>query len=84
MQINFLKLHFIELDKKFPAIPLVAEEDSAFLRSKSSSNRGNDDSNVLVDAIFHTVSDNANGHDDDLITDDVLRAIYRGKDAIIQ
>jgi 3'(2'), 5'-bisphosphate nucleotidase len=71
-------LHFIELERKFPTIPLVAEEDSAFLRSKSFSNRGNDGNNVLVDAIFHAVSDKINGHDEDLSTDDVLRAIDRG------
>ncbi|KAJ4745310.1 hypothetical protein LUZ62_079715 [Rhynchospora pubera] len=66
----------LELKREFPTIPLVAEEDSAFLRSQSSSN-------ILVDAIFDAVSGKINGQDEDLSTDDVLRAIDRGgKDAI--
>ncbi|KAJ4813368.1 hypothetical protein LUZ62_025934 [Rhynchospora pubera] len=66
----------LELKREFPTIPLVAEEDSAFLRSQSSSN-------ILVDAIFDAVSGKINGQDEDLSTDDVLRAIDRGgEDAI--
>lgn len=76
-------LNVIELEREFPTIPLVAEEDSAFLRSKSSSNRGNDGNSVLVNSIFDAVSDKINGQDEDFSTPDVLRAIDRGgKDAI--
>ena len=75
-------MHFIELEREFPAIPLVAEEDSAFLRSKSDSKRGYDGNNVIVNAIFDAVSDKIDGRDENFNTDDVLRAIDRGgKDA---
>ncbi|KAF3320943.1 putative PAP-specific phosphatase [Carex littledalei] len=72
----------LELEREFPTIPLVAEEDSAFLRSKSYSKMGCDGNNVLVDAIFDAVSNKIDGQDKNFNTDDVLRAIDRGgKDA---
>ena len=75
-------MHFIELEREFPTIPLVAEEDSAFLRSRSDNKRGYDGNNVVVNAIFDAVSDKIDGQDENFNTDDVLRAIDRGgKDA---
>ncbi|CAI9087639.1 OLC1v1021762C6 [Oldenlandia corymbosa var. corymbosa] len=58
----------LEMSKLFPSIPLVAEEDSMFLRS-----------NNLVDAVVNVVNDNSG---DSLTQDEVLEAIDRGgKDA---
>ena len=60
-----------ELGKLFPSIPLVAEEDSAFLRS-----------NNLADLVVNAVTDKARFGDKKLTRDDVLGAIDRGgKDA---
>ncbi|KAI3718809.1 hypothetical protein L6452_19693 [Arctium lappa] len=57
----------LELGKLFPSIPLVAEEDSAFLRS-----------NNLVDSVVNVVSDKASPRDKALTQTDVLEAIDRG------
>ena len=60
-----------ELGKLFPSIPLVAEEDSAFLRS-----------NNLADLVVDAVTGKAGFGDKQLTHDDVLDAIDRGgKDA---
>ncbi|KAH7569006.1 hypothetical protein JRO89_XS06G0088000 [Xanthoceras sorbifolium] len=62
-----------ELSKFFPLIPLVAEEDSAFLRS-----------NNLVDSVFSAVTDKASSGDESLTHDDILEAIDRGgKDSFV-
>lgn len=55
----------LEMSKLFPHIPLVAEEDSAFLRSSN-----------LVDAVVEVVSDKATS--EELATVDVFDAIDRG------
>lgn len=61
----------LELGKLFPSIPLVAEEDSAFLRS-----------NNLADLVVDAVTGKAGFGDKQLTHDDVLDAIDRGgKDA---
>ncbi|KAL5772568.1 hypothetical protein ACOSQ2_012492 [Xanthoceras sorbifolium] len=63
----------LELSKFFPLIPLVAEEDSAFLRS-----------NNLVDSVFSAVTDKASSGDESLTHDDILEAIDRGgKDSFV-
>lgn len=60
-----------ELGKLFPSIPLVAEEDSSFLRS-----------NNLADLVVNEVADKASFGDKSLTSADVLEAIDRGgKDA---
>lgn len=56
-----------ELSKVFPSIPLVAEEDSSFLRS-----------NNLVDSVVSVVTDKASYNDKPLKHADVLEAIDRG------
>ncbi|KAL2932152.1 putative PAP-specific phosphatase mitochondrial, partial [Bienertia sinuspersici] len=56
-----------ELQKLFPQIPLVAEEDSAFLRS-----------NNLADAVVNIVKDNTSVIYEQLTDDEVLEAIDRG------
>lgn len=62
-----------ELNKLFPEIPLVAEEDSAFLRTSRLAD-------MVVDVVNHAV-----GSEDTLLSqDDVLEAIDRGgKDAFV-
>ncbi|KAE8656548.1 putative PAP-specific phosphatase [Hibiscus syriacus] len=61
----------LELSKLFPSIPLVAEEDSSFIRS-----------NNLVDPVVSAVSDKTSIDEDSLSHDDVLEAIdRRGKNA---
>lgn len=63
----------LELGKLFPSIPLVAEEDSWFLRS-----------NNLVDSVVSAVTDKASSTDKPLTNADVLDAIDRGgKDAAV-
>ncbi|KAG8385633.1 hypothetical protein BUALT_Bualt03G0065400 [Buddleja alternifolia] len=63
----------LEMSKLFPSIPLVAEEDSAFVRE-----------NNLVDAVLEVVADKSTIGDEELSEDDVLRAIDRGgKDAYL-
>ncbi|XP_010237093.1 putative PAP-specific phosphatase, mitochondrial isoform X2 [Brachypodium distachyon] len=64
-----------ELQQLFPSIPLVAEEDSAFLRS---SNPDDNSSNVLVESISSAVVDKVNNSGSNLSHHDVLRAIDRG------
>ncbi|KAB5560526.1 hypothetical protein DKX38_005483 [Salix brachista] len=62
-----------ELSKVFPSIPLVAEEDSDFVRS-----------NNLVDSVVSVVTDKASSSDKPLTNTDVLEAIDRGgKSAIV-
>lgn len=57
----------------FPSIPLVAEEDSAFLRSTN-----------LVDTVLDAVTAEASSTSKPLTQDDVLEAIDRGgKDAFV-
>ncbi|CAH1415726.1 unnamed protein product [Lactuca virosa] len=56
----------LELGKLFPSIPLVAEEDSAFLRS-----------NNLVDSVVNVVIDKSSSKDKELTEADVLEAIDR-------
>ncbi|KAL0363301.1 UNVERIFIED_CONTAM: putative PAP-specific phosphatase, mitochondrial [Sesamum calycinum] len=63
----------LEMSKLFPSIPLVAEEDSAFVRE-----------NNLVDAVVEVVSDKTIIGDKELSQYDVLKAIDRGgKDAYL-
>ncbi|GAU36597.1 hypothetical protein TSUD_387480 [Trifolium subterraneum] len=64
----------LELSKLFPSIPLVAEEDSAFLRSRN-----------LVDTVLDAlVTSEASSTSKTLTQDDVLKAIDRGgKDAFV-
>ncbi|KAK9681778.1 hypothetical protein RND81_10G027200 [Saponaria officinalis] len=57
----------LELGKLFPSIPLVAEEDSAFLRS-----------NNLADAVVNVLNDNSSFSYNQLTNDEVLLAIDRG------
>lgn len=57
----------LEMKKHFPKIPLVAEEDSAFLRS-----------NNLADAVVNVVKDYTNFTHEQSTDDEVLEAIDRG------
>jgi len=76
----FTMLLLEELQRLFPSIPLVAEEDSASLRS---SNADDNSSDVLVESIFSGVADKVSNSGSLLTQDDVLRAIDRGgKDAV--
>ncbi|TVU38439.1 hypothetical protein EJB05_11810, partial [Eragrostis curvula] len=64
-----------ELQRLFPSIPLVAEEDSASLRRSEA----DDDCNyALVESIFSAVEHKVSKGDSPLTHDDVLRAIDRG------
>jgi 3'(2'), 5'-bisphosphate nucleotidase len=68
-----------ELQQLFPSIPLVAEEDSACLRS---SNAEESNGNALVESISSFVADTVSNNGSPLSHDDLLRAIDRGdKDA---
>ncbi|KAK3127373.1 hypothetical protein QOZ80_7AG0572360 [Eleusine coracana subsp. coracana] len=70
----------LELQQLFPSIPLVAEEDSASLRS---SEAGDNSGDVLVESIFSAVADKVSTSESLLTREDVLRAIDRGgKDAV--
>ncbi|KAK9092293.1 hypothetical protein Syun_027204 [Stephania yunnanensis] len=61
----------LELKRMFPSVPLVAEEDSAFIRS-----------NFLADNVLSVVNDKVEPEQKPLTQDDVLEAIDRGgKDA---
>ncbi|KAL8460277.1 hypothetical protein ACS0TY_031990 [Phlomoides rotata] len=61
----------LEMSKLFPSIPLVAEEDSGFVRE-----------NNLGGAVLAAVTDKSSISDKELSEDDVLKAIDRGgKDA---
>lgn len=74
-----------ELKRSFPSIPLVAEEDSSFLRSGSVSSQkdGSYVGNFLVDSVVSTVADKASSNLEPLTSDGVLEAIDRGgKDAV--
>ncbi|XP_027336329.1 putative PAP-specific phosphatase, mitochondrial isoform X2 [Abrus precatorius] len=63
----------LELSKLFPSIPLVAEEDSAFLRSRN-----------LADTVLNAVTAAGSSFCRPLTQDDVLKAIDRGgKDAFV-
>ncbi|GER53015.1 3'(2'),5'-bisphosphate nucleotidase-like protein [Striga asiatica] len=63
----------LEMGKLFPSIPLVAEEDSGFVRK-----------NNLVDAVVQVVNDKSSLRDEAFNQDDVLKAIDRGgKDAYL-
>ncbi|KAK1679501.1 hypothetical protein QYE76_040349 [Lolium multiflorum] len=69
-----------ELQQLFPSIPLVAEEDSTFLKSF---NPDDNSGNVLIESISSAVTDKVNNSGSPLTHDDVLRAIDRGgKDAV--
>lgn len=62
----------LEMNRLFPSIPLVAEEDSAFLRS-----------NNLVGSVVDVVKDKAT-LGDEVTEDNILKAIDRGgKDAYV-
>ncbi|XP_057764659.1 putative PAP-specific phosphatase, mitochondrial isoform X1 [Salvia miltiorrhiza] len=63
----------LEMSKLFPSIPLVAEEDSGFVRE-----------NNLAGAVFAEVTEKSSISDKELSEDDVLKAIDRGgKDAYV-
>ncbi|KAK7327981.1 hypothetical protein VNO77_22075 [Canavalia gladiata] len=63
----------LELNKLFPSIPLVAEEDSAFLRSRN-----------LADTVLNAVTATVSSTCKPLTQDDVLKGIDRGgKDAYV-
>lgn len=77
---SFAMLLLEELQRLFPSIPLVAEEDSASLRS---SRADDNSSGILVESIFSAVADKVSNNGSALTQDDVLRAIDRGgKDAV--
>lgn len=69
-----------ELKRFFPSIPLVAEEDSGFLRSNSVNARSGDvhGGDFLVDSVLSAVADKTSSVDEPLTSDDVLEAIDRG------
>ncbi|CAL5083485.1 unnamed protein product [Urochloa decumbens] len=80
LQLRILECRPLLVWRLFPSIPLVAEEDSATLRS---SKAGDDSSDVLVESIFSAVADKVSNSGSPLTQDDVLRAIDRGgKDAV--
>ena len=69
-----------ELQQLFPSIPLVAEEDSTFLKS---SNPDDNSGNVLIESISSAVAGKVKNSCSPLTHDDVLRAIDRGgKDVV--
>jgi len=69
-----------ELQQLFPSIPLVAEEDSACLRSL---NADESNSNELVESISSFVAERVSNSGSPLSHADVLSAIDRGgKDAV--
>lgn len=73
-----------ELSRLFPSIPLVAEEDSSFLRTNLAIPEGEEGHghNLLVDSVFNAVTGKACAGDKSLTHHDVLEAIDRGgKDA---
>jgi 3'(2'), 5'-bisphosphate nucleotidase len=78
--LSFIMLLSEELQRLFPSIPLVAEEDSASLRRCSVDD---DSCDILIDSIFRAVADKASNSDSPLTRDDVLKAIDRGgKEAV--
>jgi len=77
---SFVMLLLKELQRLFPSIPLVAEEDSASLRPFKADDSSSD---ILVESIFSAVADKVSNNGSPLNQDDVLRAIDRGgKDAV--
>ncbi|CAA7405686.1 unnamed protein product [Spirodela intermedia] len=68
----------LELSKSFPSIPMVAEEDSSFLRSISSGSQEDGESDGLVGAVLRAVSGKASCDEQPLTSDIVLAAIDRG------
>ena len=75
---SFVMLLLKELQRLFPSIPLVAEEDSASLRPFKADDSSSD---ILVESIFSTVADKVSNNGSPLTQDD--RAIDRGgKDAV--
>ncbi|MQM03362.1 hypothetical protein Taro_036143 [Colocasia esculenta] len=70
----------LELNRLFPSIPLVAEEDSSFLRSSFSSSQGDEDHSCdsLVGSVLNAVSGNASCGGKSFTYDIVLGAIDRG------
>ncbi|XP_078432502.1 inositol monophosphatase family protein [Wolffia australiana] len=69
----------LELSRLFPSIPLVAEEDSSFLRSNSAGSPENsDDPNSLVSAVLRAVAAEASNSEETLTVETVLGAIDRG------
>jgi 3'-phosphoadenosine 5'-phosphosulfate (PAPS) 3'-phosphatase len=78
--LSFTLLLFEELQRLFPSIPLVAEEDSASLRSSEADGNSGD---VLVESICSAVADKVSISESPLTRDNVLRAIDRGgQDAV--
>lgn len=73
--LSFAMLLLKELQRLFPSIPLVAEEDSASLRSSKADDNSSD---ILVESIFSAVADKVSNNGSPLTQDDVLRAIDRG------
>ncbi|XP_077243318.1 inositol monophosphatase family protein [Tasmannia lanceolata] len=74
----------LELYRSFPTIPLVAEEDSTFLRSNSINSEQEEacDNNFLVGSMLSAVTDKVTVGEKTLTCDDILEAIDRGgKDA---
>ncbi|KAJ0983641.1 hypothetical protein J5N97_011896 [Dioscorea zingiberensis] len=67
----------LELSRLFPSIPLVAEEDSAFLRS-STADSEEDGSTSLADLVLSAVVDQASDGSKSLTLDSILKAIDRG------
>lgn len=67
-----------ELSRSFPSIPMVAEEDSSFLRSSSSGSGEDGDGDGLVGAVVRAVSGEASCGEESLSSDIVLGAIDRG------
>ncbi|KAG9452788.1 hypothetical protein H6P81_005692 [Aristolochia fimbriata] len=67
----------LELGRAFPSIPLVAEEDSTFLRSslENSEHEKGSSSNFLVDSVLNAVNEKTS---ESLSHNDVLEAIDRG------
>ena len=77
---SFVMLLLKELHRLFPSIPLVAEEDSASLRSSKADHNS---SNILVESIFNTVADKVSNNGSPLTQGDVLRAIDRGGNDVV-
>ncbi|KAM0952405.1 putative phosphoric monoester hydrolase [Dioscorea sansibarensis] len=70
-----------KLGRLFPSIPLVAEEDAAFLRS-STADSEKDGGISLADLVLNAVVEKASNGNKSLTLDNVLKAIDRGgKDA---
>jgi len=70
-----------ELKRLFPSIPLVAEEDSSFLRSESVSSQkdGIYIGDFFVDPVVNAVADKVSSNHEPLSSNGVLEAIDKGK-----